>query len=213
MRSRPNKYPHTVGTKKAATIFGKASSIGAVLRSHILPGLSLESYKGFQNRLTVAIAAWLRSNPAGEEIRPSENIEQLTEVNYDEKGKSIDTLWRIHRVVRLTEPGVLELIIPAFNPVKDLSVAPGTKTVSFALSTASVALDARAHGNAAFEFSFDYDDRQIEERIIRLELPTPARSLLVTAASLKCMTTRYQKPVQINPTIYGPASIISAMYL
>jgi hypothetical protein len=47
MRSRPSKYPHTRGTKQAAAIFGKASSIGAALRSNILPGLSLESYKGF----------------------------------------------------------------------------------------------------------------------------------------------------------------------
>jgi hypothetical protein len=81
------------------------------------------------------------------------------------------------------------------------------------LSAASVGLDARRIGSAAFEFSFDYTDQQIEEHIILLELPTPAGSLVVTAASLKCRALRYTKLIQINPKIYGPASIISAMYL
>lgn len=213
MRSRPSKYPHTRATKQAAAIFGKAASIGATLRANLLPGLSLESYKGFQNRLTVAIASWLRSNPAGVKIKPEANIQSLLDLAYNEKGKKIDVLWRINRIVRITESGVLEIIIPAFNPVKDLSVAPGTENVSFAVSAASVALDARENGRAAFEFSFDYTDQQIEERIIRLEFSMPAGSLLLTAASLKCLAPRYGKLKQINPTIYGPASIISAMYL
>jgi hypothetical protein len=88
-RSRPSKYPHTVGTKQAAPVWGKAASIGATLRANILPGLSLESYKGFQNRLTVAIASWLSSKPAGEAIHPTNNIQSLLAVEYNEKGKKI----------------------------------------------------------------------------------------------------------------------------
>jgi hypothetical protein len=188
-RSRPSKYPHTVGTKQAAAIFGKAASIDATLRANILPGLSLESYKGFQKRLTVAIANWIRSNPAGETIHPTNNIQSLLAVEYNEKGKKMDVLWRKRRIVRLAGPGVLEIIIPAFNPIRGLSVAPDTKNVSFSLTAVSVGLDARRIGSAAFEFSFDYSDQQIEERIIPLELPTPAGSLVVTAASLKCWGT------------------------
>ncbi len=213
MRSRPRKYKHTTATKKAATVFGQAASIGAILRSSLLPGLSLDSYKGFQNRLTVAIASWLRSHSPGEEIKPADQISSLLEVEYNEKGRTIDSLWRINRIVRLAEPGVLEIIIPAFNPVKDLSVAPGTANVSFALSAASVTLDARENGHADFEFTFDYTDQQIDKRLIRLEFPTPPASLLITAASLKCRIPSYGRFRQINPAIYGPASIISAMYL
>jgi hypothetical protein len=213
MRSRPSKYPHTKGTKNAAAIFGQAASVGAVIRNSLLPGLSLESYKGFQNRLTVAIAAWLRSNSAGEEIKSTDQISSLLEVAYNEKGRTIDALWKINRVVRIPEPGILEIVLPAFNPVKDLSVAPGTINVSFSVSAATVELDGRFCGSAAFEFSFDYTDQSIEERVIRLKFPMPEKSLLVAAASLKCRALRYDKLVQINPKIYGPASIISAMYL
>jgi hypothetical protein len=213
MRSRPRKYKHTAASKKAAAVFGQAASIGAILRACLLPGLSLESYKGFQNRLTVAIASWLRSHPPGEEIKPADQISSFLEVEYNEKGRTIDSLWRINRIVRLAEPGVLEITIPAFNPVKDLSVAPGTTNVSFAVSAVSVSLHANENGHADSELSFDYIDQQIDERIIRLEFPTPQASLLITAACLKCRAPRYGNLRQINPAIYGPASIISAMYL
>lgn len=213
MRSRPSKYPHTKATKKAASIFGQAATIGATLRANLLPGLALESYKGFQNRLTVALASWLRSNTPGEEIKPVNNIPSLLEVKYNEKGKSIEMLFKVNRIIRFDTPGVLEIILPAFNPKQDLSVAPGTTNVSFAVSAASVAVDGRVIGAASFEFSFDYTDQLIEESIIHLEFPTPPGSLLVTAAALKCRAPRNQKLIQINPTIYGPASIISAMYL
>jgi hypothetical protein len=213
VRSRPRKFKRTQATKKAAGIFGQAASIGAQLRGLLLPRLSLESYKGFQNRLTVAIAEWLRSKPAGEGFNSGEPINPLLEVAYNEKGRKIDSLWRVNRIIRIASPGILEIIIPAFNPVKDLSVAPGTTKVSFALSAASVTLDAKAIGSASFEFSFDYNDQQVEERVIQLEFPTSSGSLLVTAASLKCLALRYQNLVQISPATYGPASIISAVYL
>ncbi|HEY4968249.1 MAG TPA: hypothetical protein VII28_17720 [Puia sp.] len=213
MRSRPRKYKRTPATQKAATVFGQAASIGAILRSSLLPGLSLDSYKGFQNRLTVAIASWLRSHLPGEEIKPAGQIPSLLEVEYNEKGRTIDSLWRINRIVRLAEPGVLEMVIPAFNPVRDLSVAPGTANVSFAVSAASVTLGARENGHADFEFSFEYADQQMDERLIRLEFPTPSASLLVTAACLKCRAPRYGNLRQINPAVYGPAAIINAMYL
>ena len=213
MRGRPRKYTRTKATKKAATIFGQAASIGAKLRAGLLPGLGLKSYNGFQNRLTVALSAWLRSNPAGEQFKSADNIESLLEIVYNEKGRSIDSLWRIKRIVRLASPGVLEIVIPAFNPVKDLSVAPGTINVSFSVSATSCWPDGKLEDSASFEYSFDYTDQPIDERIIRLELPTPAGCLLVTAASLKCRIIRYGKLVQIKPDIYGPAGIISAMFL
>ena len=212
MRSRPSKFPHTTGTKTAAAIFGQASSIGATLRSGLLPGLSLESYNGFQNRLTTAIAAWLRSHPAPGEIKPVEKIQELLEVAYNEKGRTIDSLWKIKRIVSIAEPGILEIIFPVFNPLKNLSVAPHTTAVSFSMAAVSCGLNAKHHGQAAVEFSFDYTDQNIEERIIRLELAMPVGSLLVVAASLKCMAPRYNRLAQISPKIYGPASIISAMY-
>jgi hypothetical protein len=213
MRARPKKYTHTPASKKAAAIIGQASSIGAALRTHLLTGLALESYKGFQNRLTAAIASWLRSHPSGKKIEPTDNIPSLLGVQYNEKGRKIDALWQVNRIIRLAGSGSLEIIILSFNPVKDLSVAPGTENVSFVLSAASITLDARIIGSASFEFSFDYIDTQIEECIIRLELPTPAGSLLVSAAALRCRALHHSKWEQINPKIYGPASIVSAMYL
>ena len=50
MRGRPRKYKHTPATKKAATVFGPAASIGVIVVRACFRFVS-DLYKGFQNWL------------------------------------------------------------------------------------------------------------------------------------------------------------------
>ena len=89
-------------------------------------------------------------------------------------------------LVTIAKPGLLELNIPAFVPVKATSAPAGTVSVKCNIAVARCNVETGlSTGGISTPIFYDYHEAEAPEKVVSLPVATSAGSLVVTAISLE----------------------------
>jgi len=209
-RTLPQKVKQTKGTKKRATEFGKASTMGKCFRQQMLPVIPFPSDIKMQTRLVSTLFQWLRSgyDPLG----PCDPVPFVSNFQFTE-GYSVRDRWRVDLQVTNPATNMLQLTIPAFVPESRMSAPAGTIRVKCHIAAAGCHVENRqATGGFLTSLDFDYNDTQIPEQIISLPLSTVVGTLVLTAISLEFLFIKNGHLQKTANKAFMPAGVVSAMY-
>jgi len=213
-RSAPRKYTQTKATKAMARIFGRASAIGALIRSGIHSVIPNPSDRKMHGRLVADLFAWLQilsDNPAGKNKQPI--IDPQNSLNSE--AVSLGSRWRniVTEVVN-PHPGLLEIKIPGLVPKKTFIAPEGAVEVICKIATTVTDINnIISVGHYSTEIVYPLDDQEVAEQTISIELPMPEGSLVVTALALEYSEEKYSRRRIITDNSFLPSRIIHSMYL
>lgn len=201
----------TKATKKRATEFGKASRAGKILRQQLLAVIPFPADNKMQTRLVSALFQWLRSGNGSEQ--PGDPGPFLDGFSFTE-GSTIKERWRVSLEVTKTAVGILQLKIPAFVPVTNISAPAGTVSVKCHIAAGGYHLkNGGEAGGFSTSLNYNYNDEPIPEQIISLPTPTRSGSLFVTGVSLEYFLNKKGHLQKSTNRGFMPAGIVKAMYL
>ncbi|HEY1870263.1 MAG TPA: hypothetical protein VGG71_04350 [Chitinophagaceae bacterium] len=211
-RSTPKKFKQTKPTKKAALVFGNASTIGAALRPALLEGLSLAPSNDIQTRFVSAIAEWLRAKQIGQHNN-KEIVLALSDFQFNKLGGEFSKRWQLPWNIQTPDEDSLQVDIPAFIPVQSIAAPAGTVSIDCMIAAAACEVGSKTFcGNAKFSFRFEHDQKEIPAKSILLEIPTPKDSLLIVAASLKYLVQINGKIKQTINKKFMPSGVVGILY-
>ncbi len=212
VRTIPQKVKQTKATKARGKQFGVASRAGAALRGQLLTAIPFPSDNNMQTRLVTAIYRYLQSV---EKIQP-EQVDQLAYLDGFQftNGYTIQERWNVLLSITRDPESGLQLNIPSFVPVKNIS-APA-ETVAIVCEISAGGFD-RATGNPTGGFStslrFEYNNVEVPAQVIQMPLPTPQGSVIVTAISLEYNMIKNGHEAPVKKKAFMPSGIVSAMYV
>ncbi len=213
VRSMPKHVKQTQATKARSNEFGKASTIGALIRSGLNPVIPEASDRKMQIRLVGVVFQWLNQlvdSKSNSGVQPGD----LSMFSFTEKGQSVRGRWKISFNVDNPTAGLVEINIPAFTPVKDFISPP--KSVSVVCKIASVTIDVKSGrmlGKSNTELIFNLDSESVAAQKIPQQLPTPEGCLIVTGMRLVFMNSKFANADPNSNKAYMPSEIVDAMYL
>ena len=213
VRTMPSRVKQTKATKARATEFGKASTIGAGIRSGLNPVIPDASDRKMQIRLVSVVFQWLNQLSdvkSISEVQPG----HLSIFSFREKGETIRGRWKVNINVGNPSPGLVEISVPAFTPMKSFEAPP--KSVSVVGKIATVSIDVKSGmmlGKSNTEMHFILDNESIAAQKISQELPTPKGCLIVTGMRLVFMNSKFANADPNTNKAYMPAEIVEAKYL
>ena len=213
VRTMPSRVKQTKATKARATEFGKASTIGAMIRSGLNPVIPDASDRKMQIRLVGVVFQWLNRLTDIKSI-PGFQPSDLSMFSFKEKGQSVRGRWKINLNVGNPSPGLVEISIPAFTPMKAFEAPP--KSVSVVCKIATVSIDVKSGmmlGKSNTEMHFILDGESIAAQKISQPLPTPQSCLIVTGMRLVFMNSKFANADPNSNKAYMPAEIVEAIYV
>jgi hypothetical protein len=212
-RSAPVKYEQTDASKASARVFGKASSIGALIRKGLSSVIPNSSDRKMHGRLVAEIFTWLqivRDHPAAKKNQP--RFDFLDSLNSEAPGLS--SRLKVDVQVLNPSPGMLEIWIPAFIP-KQAIIAP-PEAVEAICRIATVVIDInniKSLGKHRAEIIYALDDNEAPGQTIPVELPMPKGSLVVTGLSLVYASDKDDTRNIVTDNAFLPSKIIKMFYL
>jgi hypothetical protein len=160
-RSVPKKFRQTKPTKKAASVFGHASTIGAALRPALLEGLSLAPSNDIQTRFVAAIAEWLRAKEINQH-NLKEIVLALSDFQFNKTGGEFNTRWKLPWDIQIPDEDSLQIDMPAFIPVQSIAAPAGTVSIDCMIAAAACEVGSKTFcGSAKFSFRFEQDQKEI----------------------------------------------------
>jgi hypothetical protein len=212
-RSAPKKYEQTDATKARAKVFGRASSIGALLRKDLASVIPNSSDRKMQSRLVAEIFAWLQrvgNRPAAANNQPS--FDFLFSLNTE--APRLSNRWNVKVQVINPSPGILQITIPAFIPNQAIVAPPDAVEIICKIATTVIDIvNIERMGKHKTEIIYPFEDQEAAEQIIPVQLPMPPGSLVVTALSLVYIANKYDSKEVITNDSFAPSKIIHMIYL
>lgn len=212
VRTVPQHVKQTKATKERGKQFGIAARSGKAVRQQLLQVIPFPSDNNMQTRLVSAIYQYIKS-PAGTAPASNNELPFISGFRFTD-GYTINERWDVALTVNRDAAGTLQLNIPAFVPVKDISSPAGTVSVTCNISAGGFD---RATGIATGGYStslhFDYNDIEIASQAVSLPIPLEPASVIVTGVYLQYNMIKNGQIVQINKKAFMPAGIVSAIYL
>jgi hypothetical protein len=212
-RSAPKKYEQTEATKARAKVFGRASSIGALLRKDLSSVIPNSSDRKMQSRLVAEIFGWLQrvdNHPAAEINQPS--FDFLFSLNSE--APRLSSRWKVKVEVTNPYPDNLQILIPAFMPNQAIIAPPEAVEIICKIATTVIDIvNIESLGKHKTEIIYPLDDKEAAEQIIPVQLPMPPGSLVVTALSLVYIADKYDSKEVITNDSFAPSKIIHMIYL
>lgn len=212
MRALPKEYTQTRATKRSASLFGKASTLGASIRNPLLDLIPFPSDNKMQTRLSTSILRWLREN----EKTPPESgshISFIENFQFNEAGPGLSDRWKVIPEVDVSVKGKLEIKIPSFVPVFSTAAPQGTSSLILDFAAVSCSLKTgMALGSEIQRMQLDYNNKETVPSTVTLTIPSPKGIILVAALSLKFMVTRKLGLLETEDPKYKPSAILTAMY-
>jgi hypothetical protein len=213
VRTVPSRVKQTKATKARAGEFGRASSIGRVIRGILFSVIHNPTDKKMQTRLVSAVFEWLQS-VGDRRAEPATQPRDLKMFQFADQGPNVQERWKVNLQVINPSSGLVQIKIPAFVPVESI-VAPSS-SVSVICRIATGICDvasARAMGSSSTELVFDYNSKQVAAQTITLNLPTPKGSLVVTGVSLEYKISKNGYIQNNSNKAYMPTGIVHAVYI
>ena len=209
-RSVPYSVKQTKATKKRASEFGRASTLGKHFRHQLLPAIPLPADNGMQTRLVSALFQWLRSGYNFSE--PCEPVPYLHNFQFAE-GDTISERWSAKIAVSHPEDNLLLITIPSFVPVKNISAPAGTQRVKCYLAVAACDVHTgQPKGGFSTSLDFNYDAAGFPQQRIPVAIDTAAGNLVLTAVSLEYFSVNNGFLQKIAKKAFMPSGVVSAIY-
>jgi hypothetical protein len=212
-RSAPVKYEQTDASKASAKVFGKASSIGALIRKGLSSVIPNASDRKMHGRLVAEISTWLqivRDRPAAKNNQPK--FDFLYSLNSEAPRLSS----RLNVEVRVLNPspGMLEIWVPALIPKQAFIAPPEASEVICRLATTVIDINKiKTLGKYKVEIVYSLDDKEVPGQTIPVELPMPEGSLVVTGLSLVYALEKDDTRNIVTDNAFLPSKIVKMFYL
>jgi hypothetical protein len=212
-RSAPVKYEQTVASKASARVFGKASSIGALIRKGLSSVIPNSSDRKMHGRLVAEIFTWLqivRNRPAAKNNQPKFDI--LDSLNSEAPGLS--SRWHVEVKVLNPSPGRLEIWVPAFIPKQAIIAPPEAIEIICRIATTVIDINnIKMIGRFKVEIIYSLDDNEAPGQTIPVEIPMPKGSLVVTGLSLVYAVNEDDTRNIVTDNAFLPSKIIKMFYV
>ena len=212
LRSAPGSVRQTKATKLRAAEFGRASSIGSVIRSQLLGVIPDPADRKMQTRLVGAVFQWLQT-VKGQSAEPGHHPSFITGFEFRDKGRSVRARWKAHFQVSNPSSGLLQIKIPAFVPEESFEAPAYTASVVCKIAVGVCETEGYPIGSSSAELVFAYNGTTVPAQTISMKLPTPKGSLIVTGMSLGYSVSKDRCTRDNTNKAYMPSEIVSAIYV
>jgi len=211
IRSKPTTVKRTAATKASAIKFGEAIRLCKATRQALAPLLPGINNKPLMHRLNNSYYQWLLGNNAGNG-NALQSITQLKGFELNESSSCIKLL-KIKLQSNWQSPSQVQLLVPAFNPVKSIIAPASTATIS--LQALLIAVDiptATVTAVNSIQSLFEYKDVSESPRVITLPYTLSSQQVYVLAVALGYHRATAFATVLENEVKWLPAMILEAMY-
>ena len=209
VRSAPSKVKQTKATKAKATIFGRASVLGKVIRGQLRSVIPFPSDHKMQIRLVSAIIQWLNAM-RGKTV----DMSFMNEFDFIEKFRSVRNRWKTSLQVSNPSPGLVVIKIPALLPEESIESPTGAVSVICKIATGVCDVETgRALGSSSTELIFEFNNTRVDAQTISMKLLTPKGSLIVTGMSLRYRMQKKGYQTDYTVKSFLPAGIVDARYV
>jgi hypothetical protein len=210
-RSRPAKVRQTKATKASSSIFALASKAGKIMRQHLHSSIPNPKDLNMQRNLVGQICNWLRLSRGA----PPQSTTEIPFVNHFNFNpvKPLEETWRMPLYFIQTSPGLTQLQIPAFIPVKAIKAPAHTIQIELCISTVALRLDNdNCFGNENHTITIPYNNTPQPAKEIVLPLQTDSGNILIAAIQLNYTVQKGAQLTHIKPDKL-PAAIVGAVYV
>lgn len=213
MRAAPRKYKQTKATKARATEFGKASSIGRIIRENLSNVIFNADDRSMQTKLVGKIFSWMQIKQIPSSPGHSQFNDLIT-FKFSPRAPKLHN--QLIEPVRIstTSPSSLQIDIPTLIPKQFFRVSPRASDVGLRIETVMIDIE-KAELIHAFrkEVIFQFDDTQVDQQTIVHDLPTTTNSLIITGIALVPYVDRINKMLLTSQKDRIPSQIVHAMYV
>ena len=211
VRSLPGPYEQTPATKARGLNFGKATRIGAGLRSGLKNVLPFPKDSKMQGRLAGVISKWLATTPVTE-VQPEKKIPYLIDFHFNSKAE-LNSLWKGLLQVDLSEQGQLSLNIPAFIPAGVIYSPARAQTIECRIGAVSCNLaDESSKGQFYKSIHFPRDRQEVAAQQIPLSVPVETGNIVLVVVSMIYKNNKNGMELENIKPEFRPADVIAAMY-
>lgn len=211
-RSAPVKYEQTEPSKASSRIFGKASSIGALIRKGLSSVIPNSSDRKMHGRLVAEVFTWLqivRERPAAKNNQPKFNY--LSSLNSE--APTLSSRWKVEVQVLNPSAGNLEIWIPTFVPKQAIIAPPEAGEVICKIATTVIDIkNIKTIGKHKAEIIYSLNDNEAPGQTIPVELPMPEGSLVVVGLSLVYAVDKDDDRSIVTNNSFRPSTIIKMFY-
>jgi hypothetical protein len=202
MRKKPERVNRSRATIKVGGQFGKASTMGRLLRGSLLPLIAVTNTKRLERRLVAALYQW-RLHYTPESPLPQNELPGVTGFEFDE-GCPFSACIRLPFIVSRTSGNRLVLHIPAFNPAATIKAPPQTSTVQFIIAAASCNADTKQCTFYKVPLSIPFTGTTVAAQDILLDIQTGRQCVAAVAVAVRFYTRKNSQSER------RPAALIAA---
>jgi hypothetical protein len=211
VRSLPGPYEQTPATKARGLNFGRATRVGAGLRSGLKNVIPFPKDSQMQGRLAGVISKWLGTTPITD-VPPEKKIPYLIDFHFNSKSE-LNSLWKGLLQVDLSEQGQLLLNIPVFIPAGIIYAPARAQTIECRIGAVSCNLaDESFRGEFFKSIHFPRDRQEVEAQQIPLPVPVETGNIVLVVVSMIYTITKNGIELANTKPAFLPADVIAAMY-
>ena len=210
-RAAPRKFKQTKATKKRASEFGRASTMGCAIRGLLIKSIPNPSDRKMHGRLVGVLFRWLRNfNKKTPGVTHTDIIEDFNFTG----SSTVRGRWAVDLQLKNPSPGLVQLYIPGFLPKELIRAPAGSVSVvcRIAIGTLDVATG-MALDKSFTELVYKFDGKPVEEKTISMELPTPKDCLILTGISLTYRSIKNGREFDFSIKKFMPAGIHHVLYV
>jgi hypothetical protein len=203
IRTKPVSVNQTIATKKAASFFGLATTIGGCCRQELLPLLPNPKDRLMQHGLRNALQQYLPTV----ETNNNSNSLQSTMVDLNSQS-SLQNLSKITTNCSFINNHSIALAIPDINPTEQLMVPKGTQYIQWQIMAIACSFSSpyTTASNTAY-LNMQYTNAILPAQQVVLPLNKLENNVVLVAMALQYLTTNNQ-PVN-NVLAWQPAAIVA----
>ena len=213
VRTMPSKVRQTKATKAKASEFGKASTLGSLIRSQMLPIVANPKDLKMQTRLVSAVYQWLlqlKDRKNSNDVQP----DGLTGFQFNEQPYFLKERLRVGFTVGLPSKVGLQIKIPAFIPREAIAAPAHTEYVICRIVSCVIDVDKKTSlGNASAELVIPYHSQTVASQTIYFKLRVPKGSLIITGVSLEYQVTQKGRIVTTTNRNFMPSEIVDTKWI
>ena len=213
MRAAPRKYKQTMETKARAKEFGKASTLGSIIRMEMGSLIFNSANRKMQTQLVAQVFDWLQRIDSP----PPYNQPQMDflDFNFSPGNPGLARRLLVPIGITMDSPAELQIAIPALIPRESFRAPARTADIICKIATVVIDPENLKKVNASVnEIIFHFDNNPVEAQTITTALPTDAgKNLILTAMALEYHLTKARSGSPVIDSKDTPAQMVHAVFM
>lgn len=205
--------PPTEAMKARQELFARAGKLCKALKLQINEHIKIKvGYNIMCTKMMSSLVYWITAYCKGG-MQKGNTSEYFYDCDFTSE-KTLRNTLRVPLEFSIPEKGLIQLKIKSFNPIHNIVAPHYTSQVECKIVAAgALAIDGTPTGSVTEILHFDYNDRQVAEQVIDLQIPTPEGALIVIAMSLQYKLFAATFGKNNHNATYAPAGIVHALYV